>query len=597
MHTDGVIAGHHVIRLLGTGDRAVVYLGHSGTGSPVALKVFHADTEPASIELDIAVLSSAAAPGLVRLLDVAQLGDGRICLVQERLTGGSLARYLVDHPNLSPGEAVTLLAPVTVGLDAMHAAGFAHGNVNQATILLDGNGRAVLAGLGAVRQFSDEPRERMRLLRADYERLGMVLENLVDAVDATHAHHAGGTALLRRFQAAVNPTVERSGSGTADAGAHVGSVLGTLEHDLFDWADAEPLRGFYPATRPDAHEQAEKAVETGTRHVSGARLRHGLIGPVELPSTWEPDPFAPVVAANEKHSDDDVTDGSTDRLNADFDADFNADLDDDLAVGLPLGRFGHGSDAMRGLPRRDADLARGPYPLARLGRALAAVVDSHPIKAAGHALRQRLHGHQRPVLVAIIGGVSLLVLALTLLPGTGPGGGSGRASESGLAGESGLNGNEGATDEPTAAARVPADVPVDAADSATPGDQPVRGGSAADTDTTAIAGDDPVSAVLALLARRATCLASASLVCLVDVDQTGSAMLASDSYAARERQQGGSGRTLIDYAGYVPSLAERSGDVAVVALTPAPGQEKSQPASVLVVKGEGGWRLREIFDY
>ena len=259
VHTDGVIAGHHVIRLLGTGDRAVVYLGHSGTGSPVALKVFHADTEPASIELDIAVLSSAAAPGLVRLLDVAQLGDGRICLVQERLTGGSLARYLVDHPNLSPGEAVTLLAPVTVGLDAMHAAGFAHGNVNQATILLDGNGRAVLAGLGAVRQFSDEPRERMRLLRADYERLGMVLENLVDAVDATHAHHAGGTALLRRFQAAVNPTVERSGSGTADAGAHVGSVLGTLEHDLFDWADAEPLRGFYPATRPDAHEKSRKS--------------------------------------------------------------------------------------------------------------------------------------------------------------------------------------------------------------------------------------------------------------------------------------------------------------------------------------------------
>ena len=74
-------------------------------------------------------------------------------------------------------------------------------------------------------------------------------------------------------------------------------------------------------------------------------------------------------------------------------------------------------------------------------------------------------------------------------------------------------------------------------------------------------------------------------------------MLASDSYAARERQQGGSGRTLIDYAGYVPSLAERSGDVAVVALTPTPGREKSQPASVLVIKGEGGWRLREIFDY
>jgi hypothetical protein len=93
------------------------------------------------------------------------------------------------------------------------------------------------------------------------------------------------------------------------------------------------------------------------------------------------------------------------------------------------------------------------------------------------------------------------------------------------------------------------------------------------------------------------CLATTSLVCLVDVDQTGSAMLASDSYDARERQQGLSGREIADYASYSPSLAERSGDLAVVVLTPVPGQQKSQPASVLVVKGEDGWRLREIFDY
>ena len=582
VRTDGVIAGHHVIRLLGTGDRAVVYLGHSGTGSTVALKVFHADTEPASIELDITVLSSAAAPGLVRLLDVAQLGDGRICLVQERLAGGSLARYLVDHPNLSPGEAVTLLAPVTVGLDAMHAAGFAHGNVNQATILLDGTGRAVLAGLGAVRQFRDEPREQMRLLRADYECLGLVLEILVDAVDETHAHHAGGTALLRRFRAAVNPTRGRSGTGPADAGAHFGSVLATLEHDLFDWADGEPLRGFYPAARPEANARADDTVETSARHVNSARLRDGLIRPPELSTAWEPNLFEPAVAASEKHSDDDP------------------------AVGSRSGRFGHGSDAIRRLPGQGADLARGPHPLARLGRALATVVDSHPITAVGHALRQRLHGYQRPVLVAIIGGASILVLALTLLPASEPAGESGRASERGREGEKNLSGNEGSTDTPPATARVPADVPADAAGPADAGAdastgqsdaQPGLDGFAAGTDITAIAGDDPVLAVLALLARRATCLAAESLVCLVDVDQTGSAMLASDSYDARERQQGGSGQTFIDYADYVPSLAERSGDLAVVALTPAPGQEKGQPASVLVVKGEGGWRLREIFDY
>ena len=604
IQTDAVIAGHRVIRLLGTGDRSTVYLGHSAGGSAVALKIFRADIEPASIELDIAVLTSPAAPGLVRLLDVAQLGDGRICLVLERLAGGSLARYLVDTPRLSPGEVVTVLAPVTVALRSMHAAGFAHGGVSQATILLDANGRAVLTSFGAVSQLGDPSGDRVRLLRADYERLGLVLEALWDALDAADSHRASGAALLRRFRDAANPNAGSTGAGRARSGAPIASVLETLEHDVFDWADAEPLRGLPLAIRPNALDLGAPARDTGAWHVDSVRLRNSALrysslgSPIDQAVKDDEQEFAP--------ADGPVSfDGGS---GTGFDADFENEIEN----GLRRDRGGRLTGALRRFTARRGDAPRAPRPQAGrdptfgtavnsvvgsvVGSVVESVVDavvhSHPLKAAGHALRKRLHGHRRPLLVTALGGATVLVLGLTLLPI------SGRAGDAGPAGASGA---AGTAETPAAKAPAPDDAVADAADAAetfaNPGDGPSSRDHLADEDQAAITGDDPVAAVVALLAHRALCLAGESLICLIDVDQTGSALLALDSYDVRQRQQGGTGQDLADYVAFFPSLAERTGDLAVVAVTPPPGQEKSQPASVLVVKGEGGWRLREIFDY
>lgn len=621
IQSEAVVAGHRVIRLLGTGDRATVYLGHSASGSTVALKIFRADTAAASIELDIAVLTSPAAPGLVRLLDVAQLGDGRICLVLERLAGGSLARYLVDTPRLSPGEVVTVLAPVTVALRAMHTAGFAHGGVSQATILLDANGRAVLTGFGAVSQLGDPPGERMRLLRADYERLGLVMETLWDALDEADSYRASWTALLRRFRTAVNPNENPIRAGRAGSGAPIASVLETLEHDVFGWADAAPLRGFPLATGANALVHTAPTGVTGARHINGVRLRHSalLSDPVDQMVNDEEQEFAAHPADDRGGLDGDLDgdydggyDGGFDHgidvdVDIDFDTDFDTDFENGSDGGRPHDRGGRLAGALRRLHGPRGDTLRALRPKARLDRALGtsvnsvvgsvvdAVVDAHPLKAAGHVLRKRLHGHRRPLLIAALGGSTLLVLALTLLPV------SGRAGEAGPPGQAGATGAAGSAEILATKAPAPADAAADAAGAAdTPPDQsdgPSSFDRSADENQAAIAGDDPVAAAVALLASRASCLAAASLVCLVDVDQSGSALLALDSYDARERQQGGSGHDLADYVTFLPSLAERTGDLAVIALTPPPGEEKSQPASVLVVKGEGGWRLREIFDY
>jgi hypothetical protein len=589
LHTEGIVAGHRVIRLLGTGDRAVVYLGHSGSGSVVALKVFHATTESASVELDIAVLTSAAAPGLVRLLDVAQVRDGRICLILERLSGGSLAKYLVEHPSLSPGEVVTLLAPITVALSAMHTAGFAHGSVSQSTVLLDANGRAVLTGFGAVSNLTDAPRDRMRRLRVDYERLGILMVAVLESVDRTDPHHESGAALVRRFQAAVDPAGAPEKADQAARTAPHGSILGTLEYDLFGWADAEPLCGFHTDDRRDLQSATVNAavVETEAGQVNGVQLRHTAL---------QTHPVRAGVSIGNNSQDETRADKLGGKLDNDVDSggyrgeeqgeEHGESFDESFDDRLPRGRFSlGGGTALRSLSGRGTAFLGALQQRVGLRQVFEGIVDSlvdaHPFNSAGHALRKRLHGHHRFLLVAAIGGACILMLALTLFPISGRAGETGPPETAGTNGAAPINGTPGVAGSPTIPTAT-ADVPADAAGSA---------------NQAAIAGDDPIAAVLALLERRTACLATTSLVCLVDVDQTGSAMLASDSYDVRERQQGLSGRNIADYASYSPSLAERSGDLAVVVLTPVPGQQKSQPASVLVVKGEDGWRLREIFDY
>ena len=101
-----------------------------------------------------------------------------------------------------------------------------------------------------------------------------------------------------------------------------------------------------------------------------------------------------------------------------------------------------------------------------------------------------------------------------------------------------------------------------------------------------------------LLRLRAGCLAAASVVCLDAVEQPGSAVMAADAYRARSAQQGGSPAVTPSFDGYSASLVERTGNSALVALTPPGGAgAERRPASALLVKGEAGWRLRELFDY
>ncbi len=107
-------------------------------------------------------------------------------------------------------------------------------------------------------------------------------------------------------------------------------------------------------------------------------------------------------------------------------------------------------------------------------------------------------------------------------------------------------------------------------------------------------------------------MSSLSVLCLDRVDEVGSGALEDDRAAIRAAQQGG--ELLDPLAGATwakaPVLVERLGDSALVRLgealpgiqdasspdpTPPPSSDsRSGPASLLLVKGEAGWRIRGV---
>lgn len=109
--------------------------------------------------------------------------------------------------------------------------------------------------------------------------------------------------------------------------------------------------------------------------------------------------------------------------------------------------------------------------------------------------------------------------------------------------------------------------------------------------STAVTGDDPVAAALVLLDARDLCIRELSIECLDEVGQRDSSALDSDRSLLRSVIEGESAAAVIDVNPAVVVLTQRLGDSALVSLGP-----DSEPASLLLVKGEAGWRIRDYLE-
>jgi hypothetical protein len=121
-----------------------------------------------------------------------------------------------------------------------------------------------------------------------------------------------------------------------------------------------------------------------------------------------------------------------------------------------------------------------------------------------------------------------------------------------------------------------------------------------------IGGDDPVAAADALLRLRGECLRTRSESCLEGVDQPGSVALAADLSVLRQTPPVGTGQDRTPSATQPsapppgpPVLVERLGGTAIVAVPAAllgDAGPETPPASLLMVRSEAGWRIRDVLE-
>ena len=474
------LAGYRVVRRLAVGKSAAVYLGHATLGGEtVALRVFHADTATERIDREIAVLTALPSGVSAPLHDVVSLPDGRLCLVMERDDGATVAELLSRRAQLRAGEVVTILAPLTVAIAALHAVGLCHGAVSAATVRFDASGRARLSHWGSARPLA-EGAERTKALRAEYQALGALVHELCAVIVADSVARHDLEDLLGWLDARL--------------GAHPFLPLAEeLERRLFALARAMAVR--MPGDASDGGPPAR--VESG-----GVRApTQAGDEPDRAPSAWR-------------------------------------------RWGVP--------DALS----------------STLSDATAESLGGRSITALRSAVGAGIRRHRRPIVVAGTLAAALFVLAITVLPPDGP------RSEAAPPG--------------TAPPRSPA------GQTAPPGTAPP------DPAASMLLGDDPVQAAIELLAVREGCFRESSLLCLDGVDDLGSPIADTDAAGIRRAQQSGTAELPAAYEPTSITLVEQNGGAALLSAHStgdAAGGENTKPASLLMIRSEAGWRLREIFDY
>lgn len=144
-----VVPGYVDLREVGRGGFAVVYSARSeDSGELVALKVFpSSDVDRRRISREIGALERLAGiPGVVPVLGITEADDGSPVMVMPFLPS-TMAERIRDG-GVPPEVAVGWLADIGTAIDQAALLGVHHRDVKPGNVLLDDDGRALLADFG-----------------------------------------------------------------------------------------------------------------------------------------------------------------------------------------------------------------------------------------------------------------------------------------------------------------------------------------------------------------------------------------------------------------------------------------------------------------
>lgn len=503
----GCLGGYRLVRRLATGARAQLFLvtaepageeldDHAAAERPLLLRVYDEAAEQQTVTAELEALETLGGGPLPAIADLFTAGSS-ICLVVELIPGRRLSNVL-DERRLTPGEAVTVLAPIVAAVSELARAGFAHPALTAADVRFDAAGRPRITGLGRLQRLGAASAERTALERHAHEALVDLLELVAGAANPA-------TALQQLVELARSRLAARPFEPFARS----------LEQELFRVAVAAPVRG------------------VGEDHRAT-----GIVPPppsaIGAPGGW------PNGAAS-------VPPG---------------------APSTPSGSIGRGRFRRGTRPQ-----VSGAAPRAALSELLAAEVPVLELLRSGRwrgRLAERLVRRRGAVVVGALLSAATSVLLLTLVP-PDRGDSVERAAES----------RPSAPEAPSSERLTPPD---DAGPTDLEGETLAEGPSASDD------GEALAATAAELLADRATCLAVADPECLAQLVQPGSALERSDLARIAGEQPVEQAPYDLDAVAVVGTMGG-----AVLLEVPISGAER-EPASLLMIRSEAGWRLREIFD-
>lgn len=186
-------SGRYVpLALIGRGGMGAVFRCYDKElGREVAIKCAKLGTTDregrARMVREARTLAALSSPHVVRVYDVS-IDASSIAIAMEHVPGPSVRQWLQARPR-STAEIMAVFEQVTRGLSQVHAAGFVHRDVKPDNMLLDPDGRALLADFGLATLLDPDDGPRSRRGPSDADR-GRDIRTRTGAVVGTIAYMA-----------------------------------------------------------------------------------------------------------------------------------------------------------------------------------------------------------------------------------------------------------------------------------------------------------------------------------------------------------------------------------------------------------------------